>query len=69
MTPTEEAEFFRMLRNVSPVLFTISVLNAKLIKDVEFGEITITQYVKNGKIYRVEASPKINRIIDPASDK
>lgn len=60
----ELKEFWRLLRNKAPVLFTIAVLNAKLLKDMEFGEITITQFVKNGKIFRVEASPKISKLIE-----
>jgi hypothetical protein len=64
MNEAEEKEFFRLLHNISPVLFTISVLNAKLLKDMEYGEIHITQYVKNGRIFRVEASPKISKLID-----
>jgi hypothetical protein len=65
MNDTEETkEFWRLLRNNSPVLFTIAVLNAKLLQDMQFGEITITQFVKNGKIIRVEASPKISKLIE-----
>lgn len=60
----DQEEFFRILKNESPLLFTIAVLNARLLKDMQFGEITITQYVKNGKVYRVEASPKISKMIE-----
>jgi hypothetical protein len=60
----DEKEFWRMLRNESPILFTIAVLNARLLKDMEFGEIKLTEYIKNGKIYRIEASPTISKLIE-----
>lgn len=64
MTPEEEKEFFRKLQSISPVLFTIAVLNAKFLKDMQFGEIHIVQHVKNGKIFHVEATPTISKLIE-----
>lgn len=60
----DEKEFYRILQAESPVLFTIAALNARLIKDMEYGEIHITAFVKNGKIYRIEATPTISKLID-----
>ena len=60
----DEKEFWRILRNESPVLFTIAILNAKLLQDMEFGEIHLTAFVKNGKIYRIEAQPTISKLVE-----
>ena len=57
-------EFLQELKKQSPVLFTIAVLNSRLLKDIEYGEIKLTMYVKNGKIYRIESFPIISKLIE-----
>jgi len=58
--------FVELLRDVAPVLYTITKLNNKLLQDMMYGEITITQYIKKGKIYRIEAIPKIGELVEDA---
>lgn len=58
-----KTEFIRILRNVNPALYTIELLQKKLTKDMEYGEIHMTLFVKEGKIIRVEAIPKYSKIV------
>jgi len=60
----DKEEFYRILKNESPVLFTIAVLHAKLLKDMDFGEIHMKAFVKNGKIYRIEGTPMISKLVE-----
>jgi hypothetical protein len=57
-------DFLQELKKQDPVLFTIALLNAKLLKDMEYGEIKIKECVKNGKVYRIESYPIISRMIE-----
>ena len=56
-------QFMALLEKVAPLLYEIELMNARFLKDMQHGEITITQFVKNGKIYRIEAIPKYSKII------
>jgi hypothetical protein len=67
MTELEDVdiiEFTRILKNKNPALFTVEAFNRKFLKDMQYGEIHITEFVKNGKIIRVEVYPKYSKIID-----
>ena len=60
-TQRETAEkFYELLKVIAPSLFTIDLLNAKFLKEMSFGEIHIVEHIKNGRIYRIEAYPKIS---------
>ena len=67
-------KFLELLRNIAPVLYTIELFNAKYLKDMAkdqrpnqvYGEIHITEYIREGKIVRIEAYPKESRKIEPA---
>jgi hypothetical protein len=54
-------EFTRLLKNKNPALFTVEAFNRKFLKDMEFGEIHIIEFVKNGKIIRVEVTPTYSK--------
>lgn len=60
-------EFIIILHKFSPSLSTIERFNKKFLHDAQFGELTITEYVRNGKIYRIEVLPKISEIIQDDS--
>jgi len=47
--------FIAMLQKLTPELYAIRSLNDKLVKDVGFGEIHITEFVQDGKVVRVQA--------------
>jgi hypothetical protein len=51
--------FITMLQRVTPELYTIRALNDKLLKDMDYGEIHITEYVKDGKVVRVQVSKTV----------
>jgi len=57
----DTTEFIRLLKNEKPALFTIEAFNVKFLKDMSFGEIHITEYVKNGKIIRIEVTPTYSK--------
>jgi len=57
-------QFITLLRDISPVLFTIEAYNQKFLKDMEYGEIHIIQYVRNGRVYKIDAYPRISKIIE-----
>ena len=57
-------EFTRLLKNKNPALFTVEAFNRKFLKDMEFGEIHITEFVKDGKIIRVEVIPKYSKKVN-----
>lgn len=54
-----------ILKDVAPDLYTIHAINTKFIKemDIDYGEIHLTEYIKDGKVYRVEASPVVSKLI------
>ena len=56
-------EFLLILKAFSPSLSIIEKFNTKFLVDAQFGELTITEYVRNGKIYRIEVLPKISEVI------
>jgi len=58
-------KFLKLLQTVAPVLYTIEMFNATYLKDMEYGEIHITEFVKNGKVVRIEVYPKVSKIIQP----
>ena len=57
-------QFITLLRDISPVLFTIEAYNQKFLKDMEYGEIHIIQYVRNGRVYKVDGYPRISKMIE-----
>ena len=56
-------EFLQELKKESPVLYTLAVMNARLLKDMDYGELKVTEFVKDGKIYRIEIYPVISKMI------
>lgn len=56
-------EFILILKARSPSLSTIEKFNKKFLEDAQFGELVITEFVRNGKIYRIEVLPKISEVI------
>jgi len=57
-------EMMTFIREQYPAVFTIMQLNDKFLKDIEFGEIHITEHVKKGKIWRVEGTPTVSKILE-----
>jgi hypothetical protein len=55
--------FLELLRNLAPELFEIEALNKKFLAEMEFGEIHIVEYIKGGKVWRIEAMPKISKMV------
>ena len=56
----------KLLETISPLLFNIELINSKYLKDMDYGEIHIIEYVRAGKVYRIEVQPKISKMIDNA---
>lgn len=59
-------EFLTFMREFYPAIYTIVQLNDKFLHDMEFGEIHIIEYIKNGKVWRVEATPTVSKILENA---
>ena len=57
-------ETLAVLREIAPVLYTIVKLNSKFLRDMKYGEIHLTEFVKNGKLYRVEGFPMIGELVE-----
>jgi hypothetical protein len=56
--------FLQQLKKESPVLFTLALLNQKMLKDMEYGELRVTEFVKDGKVYRIEMYPIISKMVE-----
>lgn len=53
-----------VLRQVAPTLYVVARINMKLLPLIEYGEIHITEYIKNKKVSRAEGIPKIGELVD-----
>lgn len=57
-------QFMVLLQKLAPALFTIELYNSKFLKDMEYGEIHIVQYVREGRIFKIDGYPRISRMVD-----
>lgn len=58
-------KFLILLKDISPVLFTVEMFNQKFLKDMQYGEIHVVQYVRNGRVYKIDAYPRMSTLIEP----
>ena len=61
---TKPEDMLAFLREHYPVLYTITKLNMKILKDMNYGEVRLTEFVKAGKIYRVQAEQMIGEMVE-----
>lgn len=53
-----------ILKEFAPVLYTIMKLNMKYISDMNYGEITLIEEIRHGKVSRVIATPKQAEMVE-----
>jgi len=60
------SEVLTYIREFHPAIYTIIQLNEKFLHDMDFGEIHIIEFIKNGKVWRVEGTPTVSKILENA---